>query len=96
MRCHGAASSAIQPSRYRPLHHPHAQVRRTFKWPTHRWPLYLYLSGVLVCLLCSACCHTLGNTNRKLVRYIWRADYAGITYLIVTSFYPLAHYVFLC
>lgn len=78
------------------LPHVSPQVWSTFKWPTPRWPLYLYLSGVLVCLLCSSLCHLLGNSYRQLVRYIWRVDYAGITYLIVTSFYPLANYVFLC
>ncbi|KAK1275374.1 hypothetical protein QJS04_geneDACA003894 [Acorus gramineus] len=61
-----------------------------------RWPVMIFLAGVMVCLGCSAASHLLACHSRRLNLLFWRLDYAGITTMIVTSFVPPIHYAFLC
>ncbi|KAG8073886.1 hypothetical protein GUJ93_ZPchr0006g44448 [Zizania palustris] len=61
-----------------------------------RWPFYAYLCGALFCLLMSSACHLLACHSEHASYVLLRLDYAGITGLIVTSFYPLVYYTFLC
>ncbi|KAK8962771.1 hypothetical protein KSP40_PGU011326 [Platanthera guangdongensis] len=61
-----------------------------------RWPFYLYLSGVMFCLLMSSACHLLCCHSAATCYLTLRLDYAGISALIVSSFYPLVYYTFYC
>ncbi|RLN41397.1 heptahelical transmembrane protein 4-like [Panicum miliaceum] len=61
-----------------------------------RWPFYAYLCGAMFCLLMSSACHLLACHSEHTSYVLLRLDYAGITGLIVTSFYPLVYYTFLC
>ncbi|CAN6290328.1 unnamed protein product [Urochloa humidicola] len=61
-----------------------------------RWPFYAYLCGAMFCLLMSSACHLLACQSEHASYVFLRLDYAGITGLIVTSFYPLVYYTFLC
>ncbi|OEL13239.1 Heptahelical transmembrane protein 4 [Dichanthelium oligosanthes] len=61
-----------------------------------RWPFYAYLCGAMFCLLMSSACHLLACHSEHASYVFLRLDYAGITGLIVTSFYPLVYYTFLC
>ncbi|XP_031481826.1 heptahelical transmembrane protein ADIPOR2-like [Nymphaea colorata] len=61
-----------------------------------RWPWLVYLVGAMVCLLCSTLSHLLACHSHKLNLFFWRLDYAGISLMIVTSFFPPIYYVFLC
>ncbi|KAL6645042.1 hypothetical protein ACP70R_016650 [Stipagrostis hirtigluma subsp. patula] len=61
-----------------------------------RWPFYAYLCGAMFCLLMSSACHLLACHSEHASYVLLRLDYAGITGLIVTSFYPLVYYTFLC
>ncbi|GJN08749.1 hypothetical protein PR202_ga26703 [Eleusine coracana subsp. coracana] len=61
-----------------------------------RWPFYAYLCGAMFCLLMSSLCHLLACHSEHASYVLLRLDYAGITGLIVTSFYPLVYYTFLC
>ena len=61
-----------------------------------RWPFYAYLCGAMFCLLMSSACHLLACHSEHACYVLLRLDYAGITGLIVTSFYPLVYYTFLC
>ncbi|WOL03957.1 heptahelical transmembrane protein 4-like [Canna indica] len=63
---------------------------------TARWPFYSYLFGAMFCLLMSSACHLLSCHSEHTSYVMLRLDYAGITTLIVTSFYPLVYYSFLC
>lgn len=72
---------------------PHMLQRR---WPTARWPVYVFLAGAMVCLLTSTVCHTLGCCSQHVALWIWRVDYCGIAVLIVASFYPPVYYCFQC
>jgi len=64
--------------------------------PITRWPLFAYLGGAMVCLLTSSACHLILCHSERTAYVTLRLDYAGIAALIVTSFYPLAYYSFLC
>ncbi|XP_078154707.1 heptahelical transmembrane protein 4-like [Carex rostrata] len=61
-----------------------------------RWPFYAYLCGAMFCLLMSSTCHLLSCHSKHTSYIMLRLDYAGITSLIVTSFYPLVYYSFAC
>ncbi|XP_039137419.1 heptahelical transmembrane protein 4-like [Dioscorea cayenensis subsp. rotundata] len=63
---------------------------------TTRWPLYAYLFGVMFCLLTSSACHLLSCHSEHCAYTMLRLDYTGISTLIVTSFYPLVYYTFMC
>ncbi|KAK3148076.1 hypothetical protein QOZ80_3BG0290330 [Eleusine coracana subsp. coracana] len=71
-----------------PVPHHHRRVAR--------WPFYAYLCGAMFCLLMSSLCHLLACHSEHASYVLLRLDYAGITGLIVTSFYPLVYYTFLC
>ncbi|RLM98906.1 heptahelical transmembrane protein 4-like isoform X1 [Panicum miliaceum] len=64
--------------------------------PVTRWPLFAYLGGAMLCLLTSSACHLILCHSERTAYVTLRLDYAGIASLIVTSFYPLAYYSFLC
>ncbi|KAI0525061.1 hypothetical protein KFK09_004451 [Dendrobium nobile] len=61
-----------------------------------RWPFYLYLAGAMFCLLSSCACHLLSCHSSFTCYLTLRFDYAGISILIVSSFYPLVYYCFAC
>ncbi|KAG0476564.1 hypothetical protein HPP92_013405 [Vanilla planifolia] len=64
--------------------------------PVSRWPFYLYLLGAMFCLLMSGACHLLSCHSAKTSYVMLRLDFAGISGLIVSSFYPLVYYPFAC
>ena len=64
--------------------------------PITRWPLFAYLCGAMVCLLTSSACHLVLCHSERTAYVTLRLDYAGIAALIVTSFYPVVYYTFLC
>ncbi|PSR99919.1 Heptahelical transmembrane protein [Actinidia chinensis var. chinensis] len=68
----------------------------TVQKPITRWPFYAFLGGAMFCLLASTTCHLLACHSEHLRYVLLRFDYAGITTLIATSFYPAVYYSFLC
>ncbi|KAK8923530.1 hypothetical protein KSP39_PZI019744 [Platanthera zijinensis] len=61
-----------------------------------RWPFYIYLAGAMFCLLMSSACHLLSCHSARTSYVMLRLDFAGISGLIVSSFYPLVYYTFAC
>lgn len=61
-----------------------------------RWPMYVFFSGAMTCLLFSSMCHLFGCCEPHVVSIVWRFDYVGIAVLIVTSYFPPVYYGFLC
>ncbi|XP_017701793.2 heptahelical transmembrane protein 4-like [Phoenix dactylifera] len=61
-----------------------------------RWPFFAFLCGAMFCLLTSSICHLILCHSERMAYVMLRLDYTGITALIVTSFYPLVYYSFLC
>ncbi|KAL8492842.1 hypothetical protein ACS0TY_024150 [Phlomoides rotata] len=64
--------------------------------PTPNWPFYIFLGGSMLCLLCSTACHLLCCHSRRLNHHFLNLDYAGITVMIITSFFPPIYYIFQC
>lgn len=61
-----------------------------------RWPFYVYLSGSMFCLLSSSICHLFCCHSHDMNLRLLRMDYAGITVMIITSFFPPIYYIFQC
>ncbi|XP_077216741.1 heptahelical transmembrane protein ADIPOR2-like [Tasmannia lanceolata] len=61
-----------------------------------RWPWFIFLSGSMSCLACSGLSHLLACHSKRLNLFFWRLDYAGISLMIVSSFFPPIYYAFLC
>ncbi|PQM40996.1 heptahelical transmembrane protein 1 isoform X1 [Prunus yedoensis var. nudiflora] len=60
------------------------------------WPFYVFLGGSLFCLLSSSICHLFSCHSHPLNLLLLRIDYAGITMMIITSFFPPIYYIFQC
>lgn len=66
------------------------------EWVVPRWPRLVFMMGSMVCLACSAISHLLACHSRRFNYFFWSLDYAGISLMIVTSFFPPIYYTFLC
>lgn len=64
--------------------------------PVTRWPFFVFLAGSMFCLLSSATCHLFCCHSKRLNLFLWQMDYAGITVMIITSFFPPIYYIFQC
>ncbi|XP_020244872.1 heptahelical transmembrane protein 5-like [Asparagus officinalis] len=64
--------------------------------PITRWPFFAFLCGAMFCLLASSVCHLTSCHSERTSYLMLRLDYTGISTLIVTSFYPLVYYSFIC
>ncbi|XP_068652813.1 heptahelical transmembrane protein ADIPOR2-like [Aristolochia californica] len=60
-----------------------------------RWPWFVFLGGAMICLSCSSLSHLLACHSRRFNLVFWRLDYAGISLMIVASFFPPIYYAFL-
>ncbi|XP_050212327.1 heptahelical transmembrane protein 3 isoform X2 [Mercurialis annua] len=61
-----------------------------------RWPWFVFLSGAMGCLICSSVSHLLACHSKRFSLFFWRLDYAGISLMIVCSFFPPIYYAFYC
>ncbi|TYJ95968.1 heptahelical transmembrane protein 2 [Cucumis melo var. makuwa] len=61
-----------------------------------RWPWFVFLVSAMGCLVCSSLSHLLACHSRRYNLFFWRLDYAGISLMIVGSFFAPIYYVFLC
>lgn len=61
-----------------------------------RWPWFVFLIGAMGCLVCSSLSHLLACHSKRFNLFFWRLDYAGISLMIVGSFFAPIYYVFLC
>ncbi|KAJ8767887.1 hypothetical protein K2173_020827 [Erythroxylum novogranatense] len=61
-----------------------------------RWPWLVFLSGAMGCLICSSVSHLLACHSKRFNLFFWRLDYAGISLMIVCSFFAPIYYAFYC
>lgn len=61
-----------------------------------RWPWFVFLAGGMCCLACSSLSHLLACHSKRFNLFFWRLDYAGISIMIVSSFFAPIYYVFYC
>ncbi|GAV77698.1 HlyIII domain-containing protein [Cephalotus follicularis] len=60
------------------------------------WPWFVFLSGAMGCLVCSSLSHLLACHSKPFSMFFWRLDYAGISLMIVCSFFAPIYYAFFC
>ncbi|ESW10277.1 hypothetical protein PHAVU_009G195500 [Phaseolus vulgaris] len=61
-----------------------------------RWPWFVFLAGGMGCLAFSSISHLMACHSKCFNLFFWRLDYAGISLMIVCSFYAPIYYVFFC
>lgn len=61
-----------------------------------KWPWFVFLFGAMGCLICSSLSHLLACHSRRFNIFFWRLDYAGISLMIVSSFFAPIYYTFYC
>ncbi|KAI3444063.1 hypothetical protein Pfo_000728 [Paulownia fortunei] len=58
------------------------------------WPWLVFLGGAMCCLIFSSVSHLFACHSRRFYYYFWRLDYAGISLMIVCSFFAPIYYTF--
>ncbi|XVF88105.1 hypothetical protein PTKIN_Ptkin19aG0023300 [Pterospermum kingtungense] len=61
-----------------------------------KWPWFVFLFGAMGCLVCSSVSHLFACHSRSFNLFFWRLDYAGISLMIVCSFFAPIYYAFFC
>ncbi|XP_062093338.1 heptahelical transmembrane protein 2-like [Humulus lupulus] len=64
--------------------------------PIPIWPWFIFLAGSMACLICSSLSHLLASHSKRFSFFFWRLDYAGISIMIVSSFFAPIYYGFSC
>ncbi|KAK6126998.1 hypothetical protein DH2020_039264 [Rehmannia glutinosa] len=58
------------------------------------WPWFVFLTGAMSCLIFSTISHLFACHSRRFYFFFWRLDYAGISLMIVSSFFAPIYYTF--
>lgn len=58
------------------------------------WPWFVFLGGAMGCLISSALSHLFACHSLRYNLFFWRLDYAGISLMIVCSFFCPIYYIF--
>lgn len=61
-----------------------------------KWPWFIFLGGAMCCLICSSLAHLFACHSRRFYLFFWRLDYAGISLMIICSFFAPIYYAFSC
>lgn len=60
------------------------------------WPWFVFLGGAMGCLICSSLSHLFACHSKRFSLFFWRLDYAGISLMIICSFFAPIYYTFFC
>ncbi|KAL2338556.1 hypothetical protein Fmac_013002 [Flemingia macrophylla] len=74
----------------------HGEMRGSGVETIPRWPWFVFLAGGMGCLACSSLSHLLACHSKGFNLFFWRLDYAGISLMIVCSFFAPIYYAFFC
>ncbi|KAL2455849.1 Heptahelical transmembrane protein 2 [Abeliophyllum distichum] len=58
------------------------------------WPWFVFLGGAMSCLIFSSISHLFACHSQRFYLFFWRLDYAGISLMIVGSFFAPIYYTF--
>ncbi|XP_055822959.1 heptahelical transmembrane protein 2 [Solanum dulcamara] len=58
------------------------------------WPWFVFLGGAMGCLISSTLSHLFACHSLRYNLFFWRLDYAGISLMIVCSFFCPIYYIF--
>ncbi|KAG2664966.1 hypothetical protein I3760_16G107800 [Carya illinoinensis] len=61
-----------------------------------KWPWFVFLAGAMGGLISSSLSHLLACHSKRFNLFFWRLDYAGISLMIVCSFFAPIYYTFSC
>ncbi|CAH2042698.1 unnamed protein product [Thlaspi arvense] len=61
-----------------------------------KWPWFVFLGGAMSCLICSSLSHLFACHSKRFNYFFWRLDYAGISLMIICSFFAPIYYAFSC
>ncbi|CDP02857.1 unnamed protein product [Coffea canephora] len=61
-----------------------------------KWPWFVFLGGAMCCMVCSSLAHLFACHSRRFYLFFWRLDYAGISLMIICSFFAPIYYAFSC
>ncbi|KRX03856.1 hypothetical protein PPERSA_04651 [Pseudocohnilembus persalinus] len=61
-----------------------------------KWPIFMFVISGMCCFGFSSCYHLFFVKNPYIAKILLRLDYAGITFLICGSTFPLTYYGFYC
>lgn len=61
-----------------------------------KWPWFVFLGGTMCCLICSSLAHIFACHSKRFYLFFWRLDYAGISVMIICSFFAPIYYTFSC
>jgi channel protein (hemolysin III family) len=67
--------------------------------PNHqvnKWPLFVFILSAITCLSFSTLFHLFNAHSHQVKIWMNSLDYAGITVLILGSFFPPIYYIFFC
>ncbi|XP_052198529.1 heptahelical transmembrane protein 1 [Diospyros lotus] len=78
------------------LKHPSPPPETNLPPVATQWPFFIFLGGAMFCLLSSTTCHLFSCHSHSLNLRLLRLDYAGITAMIISSFFPPIYYIFQC
>ncbi|XP_010525797.1 PREDICTED: heptahelical transmembrane protein 2-like [Tarenaya hassleriana] len=59
-----------------------------------KWPWFVFLAGAMTCLIFSSLSHLFACHSKRFNLFFWRLDYAGISLMIVCSFFAPIYYAF--
>ena len=66
------------------------------KYFVSRWPLFLHITGAIMCLGFSTLFHLFKDHSQGYSDFLIRLDYAGIALMIAGSNMPPLYYSFYC
>ncbi|CAL0330406.1 unnamed protein product [Lupinus luteus] len=72
------------------------EMRNSGEETIPRWPWFVFLAGGMGALACSSLSHLLACHSKRFNLFFWRLDYAGISLMIVCSFFAPIYYAFFC
>ncbi|XP_022864582.1 heptahelical transmembrane protein 2-like [Olea europaea var. sylvestris] len=58
------------------------------------WPWFVFLGGAMNCLIFSSISHLFACHSQRFYLFFWRLDYAGISLMIICSFFAPIYYTF--
>ncbi|KAL3629756.1 hypothetical protein CASFOL_026978 [Castilleja foliolosa] len=62
--------------------------------PLPLWPWFVFLTGAMSCLMFSTISHLFACHSKRFYFFFWRLDYAGISLMIISSFFAPIYYTF--
>jgi predicted membrane channel-forming protein YqfA (hemolysin III family) len=74
----------------------HEEVLQIPNHQVNKWPIFIYILSTIICLSFSTLYHLFNAHSHHVKIWMNSLDYAGITVMMLGSFYPPIYYIFFC